>query len=139
MPADDTLRAYLEAFNREDVDGIASLYAATTTYWNPFNGEAPLTTPEAVRAFESPMFAAFSDTSAEVDEVLTEGDRAAARVTVRARHTGELQTPAGPVGPTDKTIVLRTAEFLRTDGEGRIVEHHRIFDSGSFTAQLGLS
>ena len=139
MPAEDVLRAYLEAFNREDVGRIASLYAPTTTYTNPFNGEAPLTSPDAVRAFESPMFAAFSETSAEVDEALIEGDRVAARVTVRARHTGELQTPGGAVPPTDKSIVLRTAEFLRTDTEGRIVEHHRIFDSGSFMAQLGLA
>jgi hypothetical protein len=33
----------------------------------------------------------------------------------------------------------RTAEFMRVDGEGRIVEHHRIFDTGSFMAQLGLA
>jgi steroid delta-isomerase-like uncharacterized protein len=138
VSAATALRAYLEAFNRADVDGIASLYAPTTTYTNPFNGEAPLTTPDAVRTFESPMFAAFSETSAELDEALTDGDRAAARVTVRARHTGELQTPAGAVAPTDKSIVLHIAEFMRTDAEGRIVEHHRIFDSGSFMAQLGL-
>jgi steroid delta-isomerase-like uncharacterized protein len=138
VPAEDTLRAYQAAFSRSDVDALAALYAPATTYTNPFNGEAPLTSPEAVAAFESPMFAAFSDTSAELDEVIQSGDRVAARVTVRAQHTGDLMTPAGAVPPTGKSIVLHTAEFLRTDGDGRIVEHHRLFDSGSFMAQLGL-
>lgn len=139
MPAEDTLRAYQAAFSRSDVNALAALYAATTTYTNPFNGEAPLTSPEAIAAFESPLFEAFSETTADLDDVVQDGDRAAARVTVRAVHTGDLATPAGAVPPTGKGIVLHTAEFIRTDGEGRIVEHHRIFDSASFMAQLGLA
>jgi steroid delta-isomerase-like uncharacterized protein len=138
VPAEDTLRAYQAVFNRSDAHALAALYAPTTSYTNPFNGEAPLTTPEAVAAFESPMFAAFSNTSAELDEIISSGDRAAARVTVRAEHTGDLMTPGGTVPPTGKSIVLHTAEFIRTDGDGRIVEHHRVFDSASFLAQLGL-
>jgi steroid delta-isomerase-like uncharacterized protein len=137
VSADDALRRYLDGFNRSDVDALASLYAPTFAYSNPFSPE-PLTSPEAVRTFEAPMFAAFSDTNAEIDDLVVDGDRAAGRVTIRARHTGSLETPAGPVAATGKTIVLHTAEFVHTDGEGRIVEHHRIFDTGAFLAQLGL-
>lgn len=138
MSAEKAIRAYLDGFNRSDVDALAALYAPATSYSNTLSPE-PMTSPDAIRAFESPMFSAFSDTSAEVDELVVEGDRVAARITVRARHTGTLDTPAGPVPATDRTIVLRCAEFMRTDDDGRIVEHHRIFDSGSFLAQLGLT
>jgi steroid delta-isomerase-like uncharacterized protein len=137
VSAEDVLRRYLEGFSRSDVDALASLYAPTMTYSNPFSPE-PLTSPEAVRTFESPLFAAFGDIGAEIDELVVDGDRVAARVTIRGRHTGTLESPAGPVAATGKTIVLHSAEFLRTDGEGRIVDHHRIFDTGAFMAQLGL-
>ncbi len=137
--AEETLRSYVAAFNKSDVDGISQLYASTTSYTNPFSPQ-PITSPSAVKVFETPMFSAFSDVSAEVEDAIssTSGDQVAARVTIRARHTGELQTPGGPVPATDKTIELRGAEWLRVDGEGRIVEHHRIFDGMSFMAQLGL-
>jgi len=137
MSADVALKAYLNAFNSSDPEALAALYAPATSYRNPFSPQ-PLTSPDEVRAFESPMFAAFSDTSATLEDILVDGDRAAARVTVRARHTGDMQTPGGPVGATGKTIELNCAEFIRTDGDGRIVEHHRYFDVGSFLAQLGL-
>src|SRR2546423_1237189 len=95
----DTLRSYLDAFNRGDVDGLASLYASSTAYSNPFSPQ-PVTSPTAVREFEAPLFAAFSAVRAQLEESIVEGDRAAARVVVHAEHTGELQTPAGAVPPT---------------------------------------
>ena len=137
MPVNDTLQSYMDAFNKGDIDAIASLYAPSTTYWNPFSPQA-ISSPEAVREFETPMFAAFSGVRAELEESIAEGDRAAARVVIHAQHTGDLQTPGGAVPATGKTIELHSAEFVRVDGDGRIVEHHRIFDAASFMAQLGL-
>ena len=138
MSAAEAFQSYVEAFNRADVGAIGSLYAAATVYRNPFTPE-PLTSPDAVRAFEQPMFDAFSDTTVTVEESVAEGDRVAGRVTVRARHTGEMASPAGAIPATQKTIELDIAEFMRTDSHGRIVEHHRIFDTGAFMAQLGLA
>jgi steroid delta-isomerase-like uncharacterized protein len=134
VSADVTLKSYLDAFNRSDPAALAALYAPATAYYNPFSPE-PLTSPEQVLAFESPMFAAFADTTATPDEVVAEGSRIAARVTVRARHSGALETPGGRLEATGKTIVLRTAEFMRVD-DGRILEHHRYFDAASFLSQL---
>lgn len=137
MSADVALKAYLNAFNNSDPEALAALYAPSTSYRNPMAPQ-PLTSPDEVREFETPMFAAFSDTSASLEDIVVDGDRAAARVTVRATHTGDLQSPGGPVGATGKTIELNCAEFIRTDADGRIVEHHRYFDAMSFLAQLGL-
>ena len=137
MPVKDTLQAYLDAFNKGDIEAIASLYAPSTEYWNPFSPQA-ITSPDAVREFETPMFSAFSSVRAELEESIVEGDRVAARVVVHGEHTGDLQTPGGPVPATGKAIELHSAEFVRVDGDGRIVEHHRIFDAAAFMAQLGL-
>jgi steroid delta-isomerase-like uncharacterized protein len=137
MAADETVHAYVDAFNRSDIDAIAALYAPSTTYRNPFNAH-PVTSPAEVREFEAPMFAAFSAVRAELEETITDGDRAAVRVAVHAEHTGELQTPAGPVAPTGKSVELHTAEFFRVDADGRIVEHQRFFDVMAFMGQLGL-
>ena len=51
MPAQDNAtlaRNLYEAFNKGDIDGIASLYASSTAYDNPFSPQ-PLTSPDAVR------------------------------------------------------------------------------------------
>ncbi|MER5183165.1 nuclear transport factor 2 family protein [Streptomyces sp. NPDC002896] len=135
--AEQTFRAYIEAFNRSDVSGLAALYAADAVFLNPFSPE-PLTTRDAIRAFISPMFEAYSDMTAEVDELLADADRAAARLTIRARHTGELRRPGGAVAATGRTVEMRTAEFLRVEPGGLIVGHERIFDTSPVLAQLGL-
>jgi hypothetical protein len=49
-----------------------------------------------------------------------------------------MQTPGGAIGATGTTIELNCAEFIRVDGDGLIVEHHRYFDVASFLGQLGL-
>jgi steroid delta-isomerase-like uncharacterized protein len=138
MAADETVQAYLDAFNDSDIDAIAALYAASTTYRNPFNPQ-PVTSPAEVREFEAPMFAAFSAVRASLEETISDGSRAAVRVVVHAEHTGELQTPAGPVPATGKSVELHTAEFFRVDAAGLIVEHHRFFDVAAFMGQLGLT
>jgi steroid delta-isomerase-like uncharacterized protein len=138
MPADKVLQAYLDAFNRGDVDALAALYAPSTVYLNPFSSQ-PVTSPQAVRDFEAPMFAAFGEVRAELEETIAVGDRAAARVVIRAKHTGTLQSPGGAVPATGKAIELHSAEFLRVDTEGRIAEHHRLFDAAAFMTQLGLA
>jgi steroid delta-isomerase-like uncharacterized protein len=135
--AERVVASYLDAFNRGDLEALAALYAPSTVYVNPFSPR-PVTSPSAVRDFETPMFAAFGEVGAEVVEMIADGDRAAARVVIRARHTGELQSPGGAIPATGNVIELHSAEFVRVDTEGRIVEHHRFFDAAAFLAQLGL-
>jgi steroid delta-isomerase-like uncharacterized protein len=135
VSAEDTFRSYLDAFNRADVDAITLLYAASTSVRNPFS-PTPLMTRDEVRAFVSPMFAAYRDVTAVVEDVLTDGRRLAARLRIRARHVGALAAPTGTVEGTGRLVDMRTAEFLRVDDDGLIVEHERIFDSAAVLAQL---
>ena len=61
------------------------------------------------------------------------------------RSTSDAQVtfyePSGRAGTarislSGKEIELHMAEFVRLDGDGRIVEHHRLFDAAAFMAQL---
>ena len=136
VTAEETFGSYLEAFNRGDVIALTALYARDTCFRNPFSA-APITTPEAVRAFVAPMFAAFSDMAATVDDLLVGDAQVAARLIIRARHTGDLPRPTGAVRGTGRVVQMRTAEFVRVGDDGLIVEHERIFDSAAVLAQLG--
>jgi predicted ester cyclase len=120
------------------VSALAALYAETTEFRNPFSPET-LTSRAAVAEFVAPMFEAYSEMRAEPDGVLAVGDWVATRLTIHARHTGDLRRPDGLVAATGRTARLRTAEFLRVNAGDLIVEHERIFDSAPLLAQLGLA
>jgi predicted ester cyclase len=136
MTVEATIRSYADAFNRSDVPGMAAHYAATTDYRQPFLPGA-LTTPADVEAFESGMFASFSAVKVAVEWLVANGDEGAAGIEVVATHTADMPMPDGTVLPaTGVTIELHTAEFVRVDGSGKIVEHRRYLDAASMMAQL---
>jgi steroid delta-isomerase-like uncharacterized protein len=139
MPdAGKVLRSYAETFGGGDVEALAAMYAEQTDYRQPYAPE-PMTSPDAVKDFESAMFGAFSDISLDVEWVIADGNEAAAGARIRATHTSALPGPGGGEIPaTNRTVDLHTAEHIRVDDAGKIVEHRRYMDSGEFMAQLGL-
>jgi predicted ester cyclase len=138
MSAEKTIRSYLEAFNAADLDALADLYAATTDYRQPFQ-PGSLTTPADIKAFEGGMFSAFSDVSVELAWLVAEGDTAAAGAIVSATHTAAMPMPdGGTLAATNKRVRLETAEHIRVDAAGKIVEHQRYMDTGAFAQQLGI-
>jgi predicted ester cyclase len=60
----------------------------------------------------------FPDLSITVEEVMAEGDRVAARVTMRGTHRGEFQG----IAPTGKRVEVKAIDMFRISG-GKIVEH----------------
>jgi steroid delta-isomerase-like uncharacterized protein len=60
----------------------------------------------------------FPDFSVTVDDVVAEGDRVAARVTMHGTHQGEFQG----IAPTGKRVEVRAIDMFRIR-EGKIVEH----------------
>ena len=119
------LRSYVAAFDREDVDGLIALYAESTDYRQPLAPE-PLTTPAAVRAFESGMFGQFSDVHVDVEWFVPGDVEATAGLRIGATHD-----------ESGVRVSLQTAEHVRVDGAGKIVEHTRYTDSAAFLSQLG--
>ena len=119
------LDRYVDRFNHEDVDGLAALYADVTDYRQPLAPE-PLTTPATVHAFESGMFGGFHDVHVDIVWSVADDEQVAAGVHIAATHN-----------ESGARIEIDSAEHLRVDGEGRIVEHRRYMDSAAFLAQLG--
>jgi steroid delta-isomerase-like uncharacterized protein len=62
--------------------------------------------------------AGFPDLSITVEDVMAEGDRVAARVTMRGTHRGEFQG----IAPTGKRVEVRAIDMFRI-ANGKIVEH----------------
>jgi ketosteroid isomerase-like protein len=139
MAVVDALQRYADAFAAGDASALAACYAPVTSFSHPFTMGTPLTDPTSIEQFESVMFSVLSDATVEIANVLEVGDRAAAEVVVHTTHTGPIPLPDGStLAPTNKRIEIRSAEFLRVDDEGRIVEHRRYYDSAALMAQLGV-
>ena len=60
----------------------------------------------------------FPDLSVTVEDVMAEGDRVAARVTMRGTHRGEFQS----IAPTGKRVEVKAMDMFRISN-GKIVEH----------------
>ena len=60
----------------------------------------------------------FPDLSITIEDVMAEGDRVAARVTMRGTHRGEFQG----ITPSGKRIEVRAIDMFRISN-GKIVEH----------------
>ncbi|MEJ7816409.1 MAG: ester cyclase [Rubrobacter sp.] len=60
----------------------------------------------------------FPDLSITVEDVMAEGDRVAARITMRGTHRGEFQG----ITPTGKRVEVRAIDMFRISN-GKIVEH----------------
>jgi steroid delta-isomerase-like uncharacterized protein len=60
----------------------------------------------------------FPDLSITIEDVMAEGDRVAARVTMRGTHLGEFQG----IAPTGKRVEVKAMDMFRISN-GKIVEH----------------
>ena len=74
--------------------------------------------PEGVRRLRASLSTAYSDLSFEVEDVIAEGDRVAARWVLRGTERGELFG----VPPSGKPTTITGLSLFRIEGD-RIVEH----------------
>lgn len=85
------------------------------------------------KAFLSMMRGAFPDYRCEVEDLIAEGDRVVARVTVSGTHRGELMGLA----PTGKRITAAGIEVFRF-ADGKMAEHWATFAALDMLRQVGL-
>ena len=93
---------------------------------------APLRGPANFRDFHSKFRGAFPGVEVVVDDAISEGDRVAARCTVRARHEGDTLGFAA----TSRHVEFTGMTFARVR-DGKIVEAWNNFDFMSMFQQLG--
>jgi steroid delta-isomerase-like uncharacterized protein len=88
---------------------------------------------EVAKAFLSMMRGAFPDYRFAVEDLIAEGDRVAARVTVSGTHRGELMGLA----PTGRRITASGIEVFRF-ADGKMAEHWATFAALDLLQQIGL-
>ena len=106
-----------ELFTQGNLDAADEVYAPDYVGHDPSN-------PEDVRGLQAAKQAAsdyrraFPDLRVSVEDLVAEGDRVVARVTMRGTHQGDFQGLA----PTGKEVQVRAIEIFRISN-GKIIEH----------------
>ena len=126
------------AWNSTDVDRIAGLYTDDAVVHHPMSPSA-LKSRSEIRDMEASIFPSFSEVRWTPGRVLTDGSTVAMEFNVTAVNTGEIQTPNGPVPPTNRSVSVDGSSFLRLSDDGQIAEEHRYFNVAAMFAQLGLT
>lgn len=78
------------------------------------------------------------DAQVHLETITAEGDTVVTEHIGGGTHAGPLNTPAGPIPPTGKTIQLRFAEVFEMRN-GQIKTLRAYWDTGTLMRQLGLA
>lgn len=84
------------------------------------------------KQFFAMVRSALPDVSAKAEDVVAEGDRVVARLTISGTHRGEFMG----IPPTGKRITFTCIDIVRC-AEGKVVEHWSELDSLGMLRQLG--
>jgi steroid delta-isomerase-like uncharacterized protein len=125
-----TRRFYDEVINQGNLNLIDELVADDFVEHEAFPG---LSSDKAgVRAFFELFRSAFPDLRMQVEDMIAEGDRVAARCRMTGSHRGEfLELPA-----TGKRFDIQVIDLIRFQ-DGKAVEHWGATDQVSLMQQLG--
>ena len=93
----------------------------------------PITGPKQFIPFHHTFRGAFPDNQVEIEDMIAEGDKVAARCTVRGKHAGDHLGIAASQSQVDFTgmVIVRISE-------GKIVEAWNNFDFMRMNKQVGL-
>lgn len=124
-------RAYEEAFNQKNLDALDEVIASDMTDHDPAPGQAPGL--EGAKQYFSSLHSAFPDLHVNVEDMIAEEDKVAARVSVSGTHQGELMG----IDPTGNRVTITGIDLVRVT-DGKIVEHWANFDDLGMMQQLGV-
>ncbi|MCY1008588.1 isochorismatase family protein [Nannocystis pusilla] len=125
------LRFYEEALNAGREEAFTELLAPDVAYFNPATGTAR--GPEGVLAAIRGLRAAFPDLRYTVEELIAEGDRVAARFTLRGTHRGPFRGRAA----TGRTVEIGGSTHYRVAG-GKLTEVRVFADFLGLLRQIGV-
>lgn len=117
-----------EVFNEHNMSAVDKYYAQDFIQHHPQVGNGS----EGFKQYFGPFFEAFRDSHTAIEHMIAEDNLVMAFLNTTATQTGEyLGAP-----PTNKTIVLRSADLFRIQ-DGIIVEHWDVVDSLNLLNQTG--
>ena len=126
------IRHLLEEMDKGNLSVIDEYYAPNYIDHNPTLVRNLAAGVEGIKMAFRIFYNAFPDTKHVVEDLIAEGDRVVARLSVRGTHTGELMG----VAPTGKQV-SQTAIAIYRIKDGRIVEKWSPHDKG-ILEQLGI-
>jgi steroid delta-isomerase-like uncharacterized protein len=126
-----------EAWNRRDFDALSDAMAPDGELVIVGSGET-LRGPEGSRRYNKMWADGFPDGALTVERVISAGDTVVVEFTGRGTHTGDLVTGTGTIPATGRSVTLQLCDVLEFR-DGKVQRQRTYFDSGSLTAQLGLT
>ena len=124
-------RAFIQrVFNEGRLDALDEFLAPSYV----IRDTPPETPPgaEGVKSVVSMFRGAFPDLEITLDDLMAEGDRVAARSTLRGTHRG----PLFGLAPTGRSVTMTSLTMVRIV-DGRLVESWVKNDTASLMSQLG--
>jgi steroid delta-isomerase-like uncharacterized protein len=125
-------RRFIEEWNKGKAAAMAVIDEMYATNFVS-HGDEDIRGIKNVKKSTSEEFSAFPDQHFTIDDMIAEGDKVAARITMTGTHKGEYM--GAP--PTNKKITIRAIAIERFAG-GKIVEEWGQTDTLGLMQQLGL-
>lgn len=126
-----TMRSGYERLSAGDLAGFGDLLAEDLVEHEETPGFAP--TKEGTLAFFEMLRGAFPDLKMSVEDLLADGTKTVARVTVTGTHRGDFMG----VPPSGKSVVMQVIDIMRFDDSGRVCEHWGAADMLALMQQIG--
>jgi predicted ester cyclase len=128
------LRWFDEVWNKGRAEAIEEMFAADgLAHGLSDDPEVPVVGPPAFKDFHATFRGAFPNMIISVDDMVAEGDKVAARCSVRAKHTGNHLG----IAATDSHVDFTGITIVRIE-HGKIVEAWNNFDFMRMNKQIGL-
>lgn len=127
----------LEIWNEGNLDLIDELYAPDYLrhYVDIYEDIAGI---DAYKKWVTDSRTTYPDFNVIIHELIFKSDKVIAKYTFTATNTGPLNTPAGELPPTGKTIRVSGATIMHI-ADGKIVEEWLYFNQASAMQQLGFT
>lgn len=121
-------RFYEEVINQKNLAALDQFVAP-----NAVNHTVPTGLPQGQSQFLGMHLGAFPDVNVTVEDLLAEGDKVIARVSIRGTQQGAF----GSIHPRGKPIMVMAINIFRITN-GKMVEHWGLADRLSALQQLGV-
>lgn len=127
---DALIREVYDIINSGDTSRIDVVIAPDMVDHEELGGNAP--GRESFLQSIQRLRAAFPDLRVTIEDIITEGDRAAVRFTMQGTHQGEFMG----LQPSGRQVVVGGIDILRVT-DGRVVEHWGQTDALGLLQQIG--
>jgi len=126
-------RWFEEVWNQGRQASIEELFPAGSVAHGLGDSEQDVHGPDEFKPFVANIRGALPDTHISIDDIFSDGDRVAVRVTLKGTHTG----PGLGVLPTGRKVSIQGIIIVRLV-DGRIVEGWNSYDQLGMLRQIGV-